>query len=165
MRTMTAQRNGHKSAKPEGGWAPLLESATQEVFNIMMGTKLEPHVPSDPPLAADLTSMVGLAGDLCGVLSFHCRAESASLMASKMLGMEITAFDDTVRDAIGEICNIVAGNFKAKVTGIVNECMLSVPSVISGSDYKLFSLVDGERCEVAFCFEGSPVWVTLDLNN
>ena len=165
MRTMTAQKNGHKSAKPDGGWAPLLEAATRDVFHIMLGTQLEPPVPSDPPLVADLTSMVGLAGDLCGVISFHCRAESASLMASKMLGMEISGFDDTVRDAIGEICNVVAGNFKAKVAGLVNECMLSVPSVISGSDYKLFSLVDGERSEVAFSFEGTPVWVTLDLNS
>jgi len=25
--------------------------------------------------------------------------------------------------------------------------------------------VDGERVEVAFLFEGEPIWVTLDLNN
>ncbi len=164
MRTLT-RRNGGKSASPETGWAPLLEIAILDVFDVMLGAKLRTAIPPDPPLAADFTSMVGLAGDLCGVLSFHCRAASALQITSRMLGMPVTALDETVRDAIGEICNVVAGNFKAKVAGIVNECMLSVPSVISGADYRLYSIVDGERVEVAFVFDGEPVWVTLDLNN
>ncbi len=164
MKTLT-QRKGHKSLRPEAGWAPLLQNSIVDVFDIMLASRLQPADPPDPPLAADFTSMVGLAGDLCGVISFHCRASSAVSITSKMLGMEVQTFDETVRDAIGEICNVVAGNFKAKVTGIVNECMLSVPSVICGSDYKLYSIVDGERVEVAFLFEGEPIWVTLDLNN
>ena len=46
-------------------------------------------------------------------------------------------------DALGEICNMVAGNFKNKVSGLGNGCMLSVPTVITGRDYHCHSL--GER--------------------
>jgi hypothetical protein len=39
-----------------------------------------------------------------------------------------------------------------------------VPTVISGKDYALHSLANGERFEVLFSFEGKPLSVTLDLH-
>ncbi len=85
-----------------------------------------------------------------------------------MLGVEAVdtaEFGDDARDAIGEICNMVAGNFKAKLAGLVEGCVLSVPTVITGADYQLHIPADGTRTEISFGFEGSPVWITLDLHN
>ena len=41
-------------------------------------------------------------------------------------------------DALGEICNIIAGYFKAKA-GLGDACKLSVPTIIVGQDYKFHS--------------------------
>jgi Chemotaxis phosphatase CheX len=40
---------------------------------------------------------------------------------------------------VGEICNLVAGNFKNKIAGLGEVCMLSPPSVITGDDYTVHS--------------------------
>jgi CheY-specific phosphatase CheX len=42
--------------------------------------------------------------------------------------------DDDVRDALGELANMLAGNLKSVLPG---GAVLSMPSVIEGSDYSL----------------------------
>jgi CheY-specific phosphatase CheX len=59
---------------------------------------------------------------------------------------------------------MIAGNFKGKLSGVGNHCMLSVPTIITGSDYETRSLRTGNTIEVIFEFENKPLWVTLELN-
>jgi chemotaxis protein CheX len=152
--------------EPRGGWGAKLEAATREVFEIMLNIPLRSVSNAEPPLVADLTVMVGISGKLRGVLSLHCAADSACLWASRMLGMELREFDQNVRDGIGEMCNMVAGHFKSSLDNhLGDKCMISTPTVISGTDYQLHSLSGGEHVEVALGFEGAPLWITLDLRN
>jgi chemotaxis protein CheX len=58
-------------------------------------------------------------------------------MAASMAGMEFETVDDVVKDAMGEICNMLAGTWKSKVPDLSANCGLSVPAVITGSDYNL----------------------------
>jgi chemotaxis protein CheX len=141
-----------------------LDSGSVEVFEMMVGTTLGPAEDAVLPRLADYTSMIGLAGDLCGVLSFRCSNSSAALIASKMLGTEEDTTAECMRDALGEICNMVAGAFKAHIMDIVEQCFLSVPMVVSGKDYEMHPLADGMRIQVSKSFEGALVWVTLDLH-
>ncbi len=67
-------------------------------------------------------------------------------------------------DAVSEICNMVAGNFKNKIAGLGDGCMLSVPTVITRSEYNLHSMVH-EEMHAAFLFEGEPILVSLEVHN
>lgn len=148
---------------PLGGWAGVLEQATREVFEIMLATPLEGVCAAEPPLVADLTVMIGISGRMRGVLSLHCSVQSACQWASRMLGIDLPNFNQTVRDAIGEIGNMVAGHFRTKLPVLGDNCAISTPTVICGADYNLHSLSGGEHVEVSLGFEGAPLWVTLDL--
>lgn len=146
-------------------WLPLLELATREVFEIMLGSKLDAMAESEVPPFTEFTSMVGLAGELCGVLTLRSSTHSASLMAGKMLGIEPGEANPQMWDAIGEICNMIAGNFKNKLSGLSDKCMLSVPTVITGADYSFHSLADSGVVEVMFNFEGAPILVSLEIQS
>jgi chemotaxis protein CheX len=154
----------HPREETQQRFTQALENAAAEVFEIMIGTPLCPADQATLPRVADHTAMIGLAGDLCGVLSFRCSNDSATLIACKMLGTDEVGSADCVRDALGEICNMVAGSFKAQVSDVAEQCMLSVPMVVSGKDYELYPLADGMRIQVAKAFEGALVWMTLDLH-
>jgi chemotaxis protein CheX len=141
-------------------WVPLMELATREVFEMMLGCQL-----AAPEIAEggsfDATSMVGLAGKVRGILTFSCDAKAARIMASKMLGFAAAEGSREVLDALGEICNMVAGNFKNKVAGLGEGCMLSVPTVITGKNYSLHSLADSAALEVRLLFESMPIVVSF----
>jgi chemotaxis protein CheX len=155
----------HIEYYPEGGWSPLIESAAREVFEVMLGTKLEPFR-DDPALVTEMIAMVGLSGRVAGVMSFHCTAQGARKMATKMLGSAARPMeedDDTARDAVGEICNMVAGTFKNKLGQVGNECKLSVPTIISGAECSMQANVEGTHVQMPFSFEGMPIAVALNL--
>ncbi len=145
-------------------WTQLLEFSACEVFDIMLGTRLQPCAPSSVRGDDEFTALVGLAGSLCGVLSIRCANQSARLMASKMLGMPPEEVDNDSWDALGEVANMIAGNFKGKLSGIGNHCMLSVPTIIVGSDYRTRSLAGGKTLGAVFDFDSKPLWVTLEFH-
>jgi chemotaxis protein CheX len=144
-------------------WQPMLELAAREVFEIMLGCKLE-TLASDHTVPNQFTAMVGLAGQLCGVVTLRCSAESAARMTSKMLGIDPKDADQEMWDALGEISNMIAGNFKNKLTGMADRCMLSVPTVITGGDYTFHSLANSGSLELPFLFDGAPISVSLEVH-
>jgi chemotaxis protein CheX len=151
------------SAKVRECWLPTLQLATQEVFDLMLATSLKVVQELPPKPVLDITSMVGLAGQLCGVLSVRCSAKSGTQMASRMLGIDAEKAGPEMRDAVGEICNMIAGNFKNKIKGLGDSCTLSVPTVIIGSHYSVHTLVN-DNLQTAFLFEGEPVVVCLEVH-
>jgi chemotaxis protein CheX len=115
--------------------------------------------------ASEITAMVGLAGQLCGVMTLRCTIGTAKVIAAKMLGIARDQANQQVWDAIGEICNMVAGHFKNKLTGLSDKCILSVPIVIRGGDYTFHSLADAGTMEIVMTFETNPVLIALELHS
>ncbi|MGC1373921.1 MAG: chemotaxis protein CheX [Candidatus Sulfotelmatobacter sp.] len=152
------------TAASHESWRPLLELATREVFQLMLSSELT--LPSETvTLRPGVTSMVGLAGQLCGVITLHCDEKAAALMTSKMLGLPVDKVGTEMSDALGEICNMVAGNFKNKISGLGDGCMLSPPTVIIGSDYSTYSLADSPGLEVSLVFESFPLAISLQIHS
>ena len=145
-------------------WIALLEVAAREVFELMLGCQLTvPQTLTDEPTG--ITSMVGLAGQLCGVMSIRCSKVSATIMASKMLGIQIDEVGPNLADSLGEIGNMVAGNFKNKIEGLSDGCMLSVPTVIMGNDYSLYSLTGSDTLSLKLPFENLPIVISLAIHS
>jgi chemotaxis protein CheX len=154
------------SVSPDSTWEPLLELATKEVFQIMLQSDLNTMPKSSEDVAfGDTTAMVGLAGALCGVLSIRCDSRTAESIAGRMLGSVGSVAASEVPDAIAEICNMVAGNFKGKITRLADNCMLSVPTVIRGDDYEMLTIADGEQITASFGYENGIIWVCLAVHS
>jgi len=146
-------------------WPALLELSAREVFAVMLASQLAAPAESLPDEGIEITSMVGLAGEICGVLSVRTTAEGAGLIAAKMLGISPADAGPETWDAVGEVCNMIAGDFKHKIAGLGDGCMISVPTVITGGDYNLHALTDAGKIEVQLLFESSPLIVSLEVHS
>ncbi|MGC2552174.1 MAG: chemotaxis protein CheX [Candidatus Sulfotelmatobacter sp.] len=143
-------------------WLPFLEFATREVFQMMLVSELT-KPDSESTARFDVTAIVGLAGKLSGTVGICCQEKAAALMASRMLGLELDKVGQDISDALGEVCNMVAGNFKNKIAGLGDGCMLSPPSVITGEDYMVHTRPPTPTLEVNLLFENMPLLVTLHI--
>lgn len=145
-------------------WLAALCQTTIEVFSIMVGAAVTG--PGDPTLAVQshMTGVVGIGGAVQAVFSLRCSSESAGKIAAQMLGIspDDLGSQKAAADAVGEVCNIVAGYFKAKI-GLGEKCMLSVPTIVTGGDYKIHSGTAGQRLEFPVIYEGEPIWIALDI--
>lgn len=148
------------AGKDVEAWAPLMELAVREVFEMMLSSPLQkPEGAVEGVFNA--TSMVGFGGKMRGLVTFSCGSRAAALMAGRLLRVEVSEGTREVQDALGEICNMVAGNFKNKVAVLGEGCVLSVPVVITGTNYSLHSLADSAGLEVRFLFENMPIVISL----
>ena len=108
-----------------------------------------------------VTAVVGFGGLLSGACVFRSGGDSACALAAHMTGMEFTEVDDTVKDAIGEICNMLAGSWKGKVPELAAHCGLSVPAVITGRNYNLHVQAPEFRLQHVYAFDGMKFEVTI----
>jgi len=149
------------------GWLLLLVLSVREVFQTMLCSKVAPAFEPARALTLEWTAMVGLTGELRGVLMLSCDEASAVRIASKMLDVSLKEPDDQTADALGEVCNMIAGNFKHKVNGLNEHCALCPPSVIIGKDYRIHRRESGAKqsLPVTMTFEGAPIYISLEVQS
>jgi len=104
----------------------------------------------DDSIDSNLTSMIGLAGDLQGVLAVHCPESAALGISGAMLGMTIDAINDDVLDAIGEIANMVAGGLKTSLDGDNITTELAIPTTVLGKAVRTSGQAGGARFLIPF---------------
>jgi chemotaxis protein CheX len=163
MKSMT-RHGSHGTVTFDPGWKALLEIAAIEVFEMMAGVRLEVN-PTLTEEKGEHTAMVGMAGALCGMTTVRCSRQASAKFASLMLGGDSASNPATSKDALGELCNMVAGNFKGKVSTLADQCMLSVPTVITGEDYSLSPVDPAEGVTVALIYDGEPIWISLIMHS
>jgi chemotaxis protein CheX len=117
--------------------AVYLDQAVEEVFGLMLGVPVElvdeEFLTDDA--AETMTAMIGLAGAISGTCAMLVKAKAGVHMAGCMAGIELNSVDETVLDGLGEITNMLAGAWKAKIPELNVACMLSVPTVVTGTQY------------------------------
>ncbi len=116
--------------------ANLIERATTEVFTTMLGTELGVHpafCDPEPLQQSEVTGLIGFAGAMSGYASIHCSRSQANEFTSRLLGADPDEqhSTDEVRDAIGELINIIAGTVKREL-GSEEPIEIALPTVVMG---------------------------------
>ena len=138
-----------------------LDSSVDEVFRMMLGAEC---FPTEPVLMEDteaITAVVGFGGLLSGACVFRCSDRAALVVAGKLTGMEFAEIDDTVKDAIGEVCNMLAGTWKGRIPDLAAKCGLSIPAVITGRNYHIHVQAPEFRLHRVYSFEDARFEVTI----
>lgn len=144
-----------------------LIDATCEIFDTML---MMPVVPEPDNLAATrqhfspgVTGMVGLAGAYKGMLAIHVSESVAKTITGSFLGIEVDDINDDVRDAMGEMANMLAGSVKAALGAGGQEIKLSIPSAVCGVEYTLDCPGHASGVMMPFTIEAGPFLVELRL--
>ena len=141
-----------------------LDASVEEVFQMMLGVSCRRDAGGALPDLREpesVTAVVGFGGLLSGACVFTSGRAAALRIAGHLTGMEFQEIDDTVKDGIGEICNMLAGAWKGKVPELAANCGLSVPAVITGCDYKLHVQAPEFQLHHLYCFNDSSFAVTI----
>ncbi len=136
----------------------------KEVFSTMLMVELESEdvvYQKKVEINSNITSMIGLGGGLKGLLAVHCPSSVATKITSAFLGMDVEEIDDDVKDAIGEIANMVAGNLKVSYAAVDVNIELAIPTSIVGDSFYVSGIADATRVVVPFSMNNETFWVEL----
>lgn len=138
-----------------------LDASVDEVFRMMLGAECFPTPPLPMEDTEAITAVVGFGGLLSGACVFRSSARAALVVAAKLTGMEFADIDDTVKDAIGEVCNMLAGTWKGRIPELAAKCGLSIPAVITGRNYQIHVQAPEFRLHHMYLFEDTSFEVTI----
>lgn len=142
-------------------FAENLDRAAEEVLGTMMGVRCDAVEEIREARGETISAVIGLAGAMSGSMVLHSGFEAAQRMTELMTGVRPEGIDGMVRDAVGEVCNMLAGAWKGRDPRLCAGCLLSTPTVVAGSRYELFSERAPVRIERSYRFEDRTFTVTL----
>lgn len=114
----------------------LTSEAVRNVFQSMLSMEVtleKPAVLRNDP-AGQIIGSVGFAGDASGIICLYATVGFATVITSRMLGIEEAEVDanEMVNDAFGELSNMVAGFVKSHLCDGGLPCVLTIPSIVRG---------------------------------
>jgi len=135
---------------------------TKDVFSTMLMVELESEtVCKSCTIESNLTSMIGLGGGIRGMLSIHCPAAVATAITGSFLGVDVEEINEDVKDAVGEIANMIAGNLKVSYASIDMKIELAIPTSIIGDSFVVTGIADALRVIAPFSMPAGEFWVEL----
>lgn len=118
---------------------PFIE-ATVHVLSSMAFTDAQagkPYLKKDNVAKGDITGIVGLIGEARGTISVSFTEECILSIVSNMFGEEIKELNEEVKDAVGEILNIVSGQARLKLESTGRILKGAIPTVIAGKNHTI----------------------------
>jgi chemotaxis protein CheX len=136
-------------------------TVVEDVFRTMLELEVSQLERSASGMEGFVSAEVQFVGEWKGAVVLQCSPELAFDLTVRLMHVpKPNAIDQDVRDALGELANMVGGNLKSVLPPGV---ALSMPSVVVGSDYVLH--ICGGRAArtriVPFASELGEFWVTL----
>jgi chemotaxis protein CheX len=146
-------------------FASNIEEAVREIFETMVGLDIHGLTEAGPPQssAASLTGMIGLAGELQATLLIHLPEPVAVAVTNAFLGLDLQEVDEDVKDAVGELANMVAGGIKYRCPEQGKEIELTIPSVVWGKGYSCEATGRFECTAQTFGLETGALVVELQV--
>lgn len=120
--------------------APNISDATVEIFQSMLMMEVLPELPLTERhgrYCCSVSGMVGMAGLYRGMIAIHAPDTVAMAITSNFLGMEVEEVNADVKDAFGELANMLAGSIKMMLSSGGKDIQLSIPSAICGQEYHI----------------------------
>ena len=144
----------------------LVDQSVAEVFGVMLGFATEAALPpsrsDNPGDQPERMAIVGFSGAIRGSCGIRLTSLAAQAVASAMLGgAEVPPDCDSIDDAVGELCNMLAGGWKGRIPVLDASCMLSPPAVISGRDYRVHLRSASVAISRTYRFEDFTIQVTI----
>lgn len=148
-------------------FAKKIAETTEEIFNTMIFMDIsaeEPLMQGKQAIGCHISSMIGLSGGFSAMLNIHCPEAIGLGIAGAMLGMELEDVDADVKDALGEIANMVAGGLKERFAAENIDLALAIPTTVSGKSYTIASPTKSNRVIIPFSIEAGQFFVEIKYN-
>jgi CheY-specific phosphatase CheX len=111
-----------------------IENITRTIWDSLFDCPLERTEPRHLGGDSVVTGCLQINGAWQGAVLLQCPVVLAASLAAMMFRSEERPTTDHIKDALGELANMIAGNVKALLPETSH---LSLPAVALGSDYEL----------------------------
>lgn len=136
-----------------------------ELFDTMLSMDVELADEAAEPVSGTprIIGSIDFAGDVMGSINIQVSETFAHLISAAMLETDLEKIEDDIqiKDVIGEVANIIAGNLKSGFCESGLPCEISPPFITSGNDFKIETLNMDRYENFAFHYQDNIIFVEV----
>lgn len=139
-------------------------SATLDVLETMAFTKAnagKPYLKKDNIAIGDVSGVIGLTGVTNGSVSVSFSDTCILEIVSKMLGEKFDSIDDDIKDAVGELTNMISGQARKALDGIGYNFDSAIPTVVTGKNHTIKHISKGPMIAIPFDTPNGPFTIEV----
>ena len=142
--------------------------ATLNVLGTMASTKAEhgkPYLKKDKVARGDVTGVIGMTGETNGTISVSFTENSILAIASNMFGEEIKELNEEIKDAAGEITNMISGQARKILDELGRTLHGAIPSVIMGKNHTLTHMTTSPVIAIPFSTDNGDFTIEVCIED
>ncbi len=133
-------------------------NATVKVLETMAFTHVlpgRPYLKNEEVAKGDLSGVIGMTGeDKYGTMSVSFSKKAILGVVSNMFSESKTQIDGEIKDAVGEIANMISGQARQEMEQQMGVSInAAIPTVISGTDHSIRHITDYPIAAVTFTIQ------------
>jgi len=143
-------------------------SATIGVLKTMAFTEVQagkPFVKKDKISCGDVSGIVGITGPPNGSMSLTFSKDCILDIVSNMLGEKFHEVNDDIRDAVGELSNMISGTARNALGNKGYAFKTSIPTVVSGPGHEIRHMCKAPTIAIPFKTAAGPFVVEISFEN
>lgn len=109
-----------------------------------------PYLKTGNNAQGDITGIIGLTGQVKGSLALTFSEGCILKIVSNMLGEDKNKIDHEIKDAVGEITNMVSGVARKKLEAMDLQVLAAIPTVVSGKGHSVSHVLGGPSLIIPF---------------
>lgn len=125
----------------------------------------KPFIKKDKMAIGDISGVIGLTGSTRGAVVVSFSKQCALNVISSMMGETYTELNDEVRDAVGEITNMVSGDARRALSELGANFEAGIPAVIVGKGHEITSMAKGPCLAIPFKIGDEDLTVEVSLED
>ncbi|HYA40334.1 MAG TPA: chemotaxis protein CheX [Syntrophobacteraceae bacterium] len=128
-------------------------AASMHVLKTMAGVDARPGKPflkKTDEAVGDVSAIIGITGAAKGSMALVFTEKCIKEIASSLLGEVLTELNPEVRDAVGELTNMICGDARRRLSEEGFALQAGIPTVVAGKNHTITHIADGPRLAVPF---------------
>jgi len=110
----------------------------------------KPYVKMDSLARGDISGVIGLTGSATGSLALSFSEKAIIKIVSNMLGENVKEMNSDIKDAVGEITNMISGAARKNLEAEGFYIQAAIPTVVTGKNHSIAHVKGGPSLIIPF---------------
>jgi len=110
----------------------------------------KPYLKIDNLAKGDISGIIGLTGSATGSLALSFSEPAILKIVSNMLGEPVKSMNSDIKDAVGEITNMISGVARKNLEAEGFYIQAAIPTVVAGKNHSITHVMGGPSLIIPF---------------
>jgi chemotaxis protein CheX len=136
-----------------------------KIMTFVDATEGTPYLKKDSIPHGDVSGIIVFNGSLVGSMALSFTEACILKLVSNMLGEEVSTINSVIRDAAGEITNMISGDARKTLQSEGFHITANIPTVVSGKEHSISHALDAPSIIIPFDTAYGSFVVDLCIKN